>query len=155
MKMRERLKKYLFPGVIILGVAFFAFSGRDYATGAEYTYPEEPQIVAATFYSTWCASCKILEPRLSDVIPDFADKPVKFVEFDFTFGQRKEIQDQAAREGLGQIYPQFEGATGFTLLVDKETGEIIDTLTINHSKQAMRTAIAQALAVASRAQTTE
>jgi hypothetical protein len=33
-------------------------------------------------------------------------------------------------------------------LVDRDTGEIIDSLTINHSKPAMRAALAQALAVA-------
>ena len=147
--MLARLKKYMFPIVLVGGIAIFAFTGRNSATGAEYTFEGEPEIVAATFSSAWCSSCKILKPRLADVIPEFSDKPIKFVEFDFTLGQRGEIADQAEAEGLSDIYPRFKGATGFTLLVDTDTGEIVDMLTINHTERAMRAAIAQSIAVAS------
>lgn len=148
--MSKQLKSYIFPLVLIAGLALFALSGRNSATGADYTLDREPEVVAATFASAWCASCKILQPRLAEVMPDFADKPVKFVELDFTFGQTGAVEDQARAEGLEDIYPRFKGATGFTLLVDRETGEIIDSLTVDHSKPAMRAAIAQALAVAAR-----
>ncbi len=73
---------------------------------------------------------------------------MKFVSLDFTFGQRDDIQAQAEAEGLAELYPRFKGATGFTLLVDADTGEILDSLTVNHSTQAMRAAIAQSLALA-------
>lgn len=146
----KRLKALIFPALVLSGVSLFAFAGRTSATHAEYAYPGEPEVVAATFSSAWCSSCKILSPRLADVISEFADKPVKFVELDFTFGERGELADQAEAEGLGGVYPRFKGATGFTLLVDRETGEIIDRLTIRHSKSAMRAAIARSIAVAAR-----
>ncbi len=146
----KQVKNFIFPAVLIMGVLVFALSGRTSATGADYALEGEPEVVAVTFASAWCSACKILEPRLAEVIPDFADKPVKFVELDFTFGQRGEIEEKARAEGLSKIYPRFKGATGFTLLVDKDTGEIIDTLTIDHSKGAMRAALAQALALAAR-----
>lgn len=145
----KRVKDFIFPAIVIVGVAAFALLGRAPATGADYVYDGEPELIAATFSSAWCSSCKILEPRLAEIIPEFSSKPVKFVKLDFTFGQRADVQEQAEREGLGDIYPRFKGATGFTLLVDRETGEIIDNLTINHTKPAMRAAIAQAVAVAS------
>lgn len=143
-------KNILFIAVLTLGVALFAAFGRTSATDAAYSYDAEPEIIAATFSSAWCSSCKILEPRLEALVPDFADKPVKFVKLDFTLGQRGAVADKAAREGLAHIYPQYKGATGFTLLVDAETGDIVDSLTIRHSEQAMRAAIAQAIATASR-----
>ncbi|GJL94717.1 MAG: hypothetical protein DHS20C05_11220 [Hyphococcus sp.] len=146
----KRVKNYIFPAILIFGIAIFAVSGRTSAVGADYQYSGKPEIVAATFSSAWCSSCKILKPRLAAVIPDFVDQPVKFVEFDFTFGQSKDIEEQANAEGVGEIYPQFKGATGFTLLIDRDTGEIVDSLTINHSKKAMRAAIAQAVAIAER-----
>ena len=146
----KRFKDFLFPAILIAGVAIFALTGREAAADSDYQYAGAPEVVAATFSSSWCSSCKILVPRLADVIPSFADQPVKFVELDFTFGQREEIEKQAKAEGLDKIYPHYKGATGFTLLVDSETGDIIDTLTINHSKDAMRAAIAQAVARASR-----
>lgn len=148
--MLKKLKTYIFPAVLIAGLSAFALAGRNSATGADYTLDREPEVIAATFASAWCSSCKILQPRLAEVIPDFAGKPVKFVELDFTFGQRGAVEEQARAEGLEEIYPRFKGATGFTLLVDRDTGEIIDSLTIDHSKPAMRAAIAQALAIAAR-----
>lgn len=147
--MKRRLKDLVFVGVFALGVGVFALSGRSSAISAEYTFNGKPEVVAASFVSAWCSTCKILEPRLSKIVPEFSDKPIKFVEFDFTFGQRDEIAQKAKDEGVGAIYPQFEGATGFTVLVDRDTGEIIDILTISYSPNAMRAAIAQALAVAS------
>lgn len=148
--MIKRLKPFVFPIVAAAGVVIFAALGRTSATDAEYVFSGEPEVIAATFSSAWCSTCKILEPRLKDVVPEFANQPVKFVKLDFTFGQRGDVQELAEQEGLGEIYPQYKGATGFTLLVDAETGEIIDSLTINHSKQAMRAAIAQAVAGASK-----
>lgn len=146
----KKLKTFVFPAVLAMGVTVFTLTGRTGATGADYALDREPEVVAVTFASAWCSSCKILEPRLAAVISDFANEPVKFVELDFTFGQRAEIEELARAEGLADIYPRFKGATGFTLLVDKDTGEIIDTLTIDHSKAAMRAALAQALAIAER-----
>ncbi len=146
----KKLKALLFPAIVVLGLVGFALTGRTTATDADYTLGREPEVVAVTFASAWCSSCKILQPRLAEVIPDFAGQPVKFIDLDFTFGQRGEVEDKARAEGLADIYPRFKGATGFTLLVDPGTGEIIDSLTIDHSKAAMRAAIAQALAFAER-----
>ncbi len=145
-----RYKFIIFPAVAALVIAAYAFSGRTADLAPDYVYDGEPEIVAATFYAAWCSPCRILEPRLSDVAPSFADKPVKFVKLDFTFGQRADVKALAGREGLAEAYRRFAGATGFTLLIDRETGETIDMLTIDHSPRAMRAAIAQAIAVASR-----
>ncbi|MCK5751033.1 MAG: hypothetical protein KAH44_32750 [Oricola sp.] len=143
-----KVKSFIFPAVLAIGAVIFALAGRSPATGADYALDRAPEVVAVTFSSAWCPSCKVLEPRLAKVIPDFADKPVKFVELDFTFGENAEVEAKA--EGLGGVYPRFKGATGFTLLVDRDTGEIIDMLTMDHSQGAMRAALAQALAVAER-----
>ena len=138
----------MFPAVVILCVATVALSGRTHDVAPEYLRAEEPEIVAATFSAAWCAPCRILEPRLAGVIPRFADDPVKFVKLDFTRGPHEEVEALARREGLSDVYRRFGGASGFTLLVDRETGEVIDMLTIDHSDRAMRAAIAQAIAAA-------
>lgn len=148
--MSRRLKAFLFPAIALAGVAAFAFADAPAETEAEYALGAPPELVAATFASAWCSSCKILKPRLAGVIPEFRDRPVRFVELDFTFGQHEENERRATEEGLGEAYKRFKGATGFTLLIDAETGEIVDSLTMNHSKDAMRAAIAAALATAER-----
>lgn len=104
-----------------------------------------PAVIAASFVSAWCGSCKILEPKLARVIPQFAGKPVKFEALDFTFGDRPELAELAAKDGYSVVYARFAGATGFTLLIDSETGEVLDRLTMNDTEASMRERIGRAL----------
>ena len=137
---------------IALAAAFagaFFMVARAPASNAEAAYDGEPEVIAATFASAWCSACKVLKPKLAKVIPAFQEDPVAFVEFDFTFGPRDEIRAEAEKFDLGDLYERNKGATGFTVLVDADTGEILDTLTMNFSEDAMRSAIARAIAVAS------
>ena len=146
------VKNILSIAVFALGAVAMIVFGRGAAPGAyaESAYQGEPEVIAATFASAWCSSCKILEPRLQKVMPEFSARPVRFIEFDFTFGKRKEHVALAAENGLVDIFDRFKDGTGFTLLIDADTGEVIDMLTMNHSRDAMRAAIAQAVAAASR-----
>lgn len=128
--------------------AFFLFA-RAPATNVEKAALEKPEVVAATFASAWCSACKVLKPKLAKVIPGFADEPVSFIEFDFTFGVKDEIRDEAERYRIADLYDRNKGATGFTVLVDYDTGEILDTLTMNFSEAAMKAAIARAVDIAS------
>lgn len=143
------MKNTVFYLILAAGFAAFYFTARTPAESADAPYAGKPEIIAATFASAWCSSCKILKPRLAAIIPDFSEKPVTFVELDFTFGQRAEMREIAVREGFAEIYDRYKGATGFTLLIDRDTGKIVDTLTMNYSRNAMRSAIAQAVAIAS------
>lgn len=110
--------------------------------------PAKTEIVAATFASAWCSSCMVLKPTLAGVVPDFKAAPVAFVEFDFTFGETEALAALAASHGMDGLYARNKGATGFTLLVDRDTGAVLDTLTMNFSEKEMRAAIERALAVA-------
>lgn len=139
----------MFWGVFVMGAAAFFLAGRAPLTSAA-PFEGEPEIIAATFSSAWCSSCKIIKPRLAKAIPEFAGKPVKFVEYDFTFGEQEKARAAALDDGLGPVFDDYAKGTGFTLLYDPETNEIVDMLTVNHSAKAMRAAIARALAVASR-----
>ncbi len=153
--MPKRADQIVFA-LIFSAVAAFVVLGRAPAATADVSSAvkagdetaAEPALIAVTFSSAWCSACKILKPRVAEIIPDFADQPVRFVELDFTFGQREDLERKAARHGLDKIYPQYKGATGFTLLVDRDTGEIVDTLTASYSSQAMRASVAAAIAVA-------
>jgi len=135
--------------ILAAGVAAFYFTAKTPAQSADARFDGKAEIVAATFASAWCSSCKILKPKLAAVIPEFTEQPISFVELDFTFGQRDEIRQIAEEDGFEEVYDRYKGATGFTLLIDSDTGEIIDTLTMNHSRKALRAALAQAIAVAS------
>ncbi len=145
-------KNLIAAALLVFGAAGFFFYGRGAVSSAEaqYVYEGEPEILAATFASAWCSACKILEPRLARVVPAFADRPVRFIEFDFTFGEKPAHAALASEHGFSSVYERFRSGTGFTLLIDAETGDVVDTLTINHSEGAMRAAIAAAIAFASK-----
>lgn len=145
------MKRPAFFAVIAVVAATAVFvSARAPASDVTAPFEGEPEVVAATFASAWCSSCKILKPRLAKVVPDFASEPVKFVEYDFTFGDRKTARASAQADGVEAAFDQYENATGFTLLVDADTGDVIDILTMSYSEGAMRAAITQAVTIASR-----
>lgn len=134
--------------IILVGLAVTLLQGRGRATDIynHNTFDGEAKIVAATFTSAFCSVCKIIEPRLANVIPEFNGSPVQFLELDFTFGKTDHHEKLAQKNGFTDVYHRFKAGTGYTLLINPATGDVIDMLTINHSEKAMRAAIAQALA---------
>ncbi|HBS30581.1 MAG TPA: thiol reductase thioredoxin [Parvularcula sp.] len=134
---------------VVIAIAAAAFLAARRPASAMQDAAGEPQLIAATFRSAWCSACKILEPKLARAMPEFAGQPVEFVEFDFTFGPNEDLAALAAAHGLTRLYEANKGATGFTVLVDADTGAIVDTLTMNFSTKDMEKAIGDALAIAS------
>ena len=135
---------------VVIGIAAaLAVASRGRAPAVERVSQGPPQLIAASFTSAWCSSCRILEPRLAKAMPTFKDSAVAFVEFDFTFGETDELAALAAAHSLTRLYEANKGATGFTVLLDAGSGEIIDTLTMNFTADDIERAIARALAIAS------
>lgn len=142
-------RDFSFLALLALAAGAFFMFARTPASNVDAAFEGEPEVIAATFASSWCSACKILKPKLAKAIPDFANEPVKFVEYDFTFGDRPEVREAAEADGLGALYDRYRGATGFTLLVDARTHDVLGMLTMEHSKQDIESLITRALAVAS------
>ena len=109
---------------------------------------ETPLVTAAMFYSDWCASCRILEPKLKTVRPDYADKPVRFVKYDFTLGPRPAHRQTAEEEGMSKLYEEHKGGTGFMVLIDRNDGELLDVVTMRYSEDEIRNALNGAITTA-------
>lgn len=107
----------------------------------------EPRLVAATFRSAWCGPCRVLEPRFEAVAADYADAQVEFVTFDFTLGRRARLAERAAQEGVAEPFRAHGGGTGFVLLVDRNTGDVLGRITMHYSDADMRGALDHALSV--------
>lgn len=141
--------------VLALLGAFLApnFLRGDWAAQAEtgQVEQERPRLVAAMFRSSWCGACRILEPRIDDVRPDFEDAAVEFVRFDFTLGQRGSVRDLAVEAGITGIYDELAGRTGFMVLMDRETGTVFEIITTNYDRDHIREAIDRWLAVTTEA----
>ena len=142
------MKDRIFWGVLFAGLALFVLWGRTPATTAEQDAPGEAELVAVTFASAWCSACKVLKPKVVDIMDEYAGQSVRFVELDFSFGDSAGSADVARSNGFYDAYEQMRGATGFTLLIDRDSGVVIDTLTAGQSRDVMRQAIDDALIVA-------
>lgn len=132
---------------VLASSAFFA-SARSHVRHVGEPYAGRPEVVAASFVSAWCPACKVMTPKLAHVLPEFRDQPIKFTELDFSLGQSPKLAAKAAADGYSVVYARFAGATGFTLLIDRDTGEVLDRLTMDDSEDVMRTRIKLALAKA-------
>jgi thiol-disulfide isomerase/thioredoxin len=137
--------------ILALAAAFLApnFLRSDWAAEAETAQAEQerPRLVAAMFRSSWCGACRILEPRIDDVRPDYADAGVEFVRFDFTLGQRQSVRDLAVEAGITELYDELVGRTGFMVLMDRDSGTVFEIVTTNYDREHIREALDRWLSV--------
>lgn len=108
---------------------------------------EEPRLVAATFRSNWCGPCRVLEPRFTAVFADYAGAQIDPVYFDFTFGRRAALTARADAEGIRPVFDSMDGATGYVLLIDRETQDVLARITMHYSEDDIRGALEHALAL--------
>ncbi|MCF6294029.1 MAG: thioredoxin domain-containing protein [Robiginitomaculum sp.] len=129
---------------VILFVSFvvFSISGNVIAAPERQLEQEQVKIVkadqpllAVMFYSNWCGACLILDPKIEMVKPVFKDRPVDFVKFDFSFAlvRGKALQALADEKNLSEIYQNNKGKTGFMLLVNPVSAQVLDVITMNDS----------------------
>ena len=100
------------------------------------------------FYADWCGSCKVLDPAIQKARGqyDLDNQPVLFVRLDLTDAtDRYQAGLMASAIGLGDYYANNHGATGFMLLVDAETGEILSRLTKDMDAKAISNSVQQAI----------
>lgn len=109
-----------------------------------------PNLVGATFYSAWCSSCALLEPRLRAIVPEFEGRAVEFTKFDFSMGQPEELTEKARSIGLESVYLANKGATGFMALVDRRRERVLAVLTMSMTDDGIRQAIEAGIREASR-----
>jgi len=108
---------------------------------------EEPRLIAATFRSNWCGPCRILEPRFEAVMEDYASAEIENVRFDFSFGRRGRLAELAAEEGISEVYTRSAGSTGYVLLIDRETQDVLAHITVRYAECDIRGAIEHALTI--------
>lgn len=125
------------------------------AQAAEAQTEAPPRLVAAMFRSSWCGACRVLEPRVEDVREDFGAAPIGWVKFDFTLGRRDELRETAEAEGIAALYEDFAGRTGFLVLMDRETGQVFEIVTMRYGREEIRAALERWLVVTERLESVE
>ena len=85
-------------------------------------------------------------PIVEQCHKESADKPVTFVKFDFTTDETTAAaKAAAAQHGVEKVYNENEKKTGFMLLVDAASGEVVGKLTPRDDVAACKAAIDKAL----------
>lgn len=138
------------PAIRMLVVALLMTVAASSAARAESPAPDSPRLVAAVFRSAWCGQCRILDPRIEDVRREFAGEPIGWVEFDFTLGARRGLRQRAEAEGIAEIYDRLAGRSGFLVLMDRQSGQVIEIVTARYGRPQIRDALERALAVIGR-----
>ena len=114
-------------------------------------HEDDPAIYAVVFAAEWCGKCKILEPKLMPVMQSMMeDENVQFVMLDFTNQETTSASEATAGSlDLAEIYDANKGKTGFVLLIDADSGEVLDTILSNDDTAGIRSKISSAVSSAS------
>lgn len=72
---------------------------------------------------------------------------VERVRFDSSFGRRRALAQRASEEGISTVYDTTSGATGFVLLIDRDTQDVLARITVEYSEADIAGALDYALAL--------
>ena len=106
---------------------------------------KEPRVIALTFYADWCPACRNLAPKLESVMKSASKQPCLFVRIDQTDKRSRQAEYLVASLGLGELWKEHGGHTGFTLLVDPRSKRVTARLTADQDVESMTSALKAAL----------
>ena len=157
MKIRRFAARSLVPAIAIAAVAITGASiagagtagvqpGSDARpSGTQGDAARSPRVIALTFYADWCGTCRVVEPRFKEALESFSDQPLLTVKLDKTDRDSKQAEYMLAALGLGELWREHAGKTGYVLLVDAESKRVVDTITRAHDTEAMGTRLRRAI----------
>lgn len=106
---------------------------------------EAPKIIAVNFYADWCPGCKALKPKLDEAMSVADGKPCLTVKLDQTDKDSKQAQYMLAALGLGDLWKEHAGKTGYVLLVDAKTHKVVSTITYQQEIKEIKSTLMAAL----------
>ncbi len=114
-------------------------------SGATYAANEAtPKIFVVKMHTDQCNTCVSLNPSYASLQDEFGKSSVKFVKFDYTNDKtRAKSAKLAEKYNLSKIYDNKQLAV--ILIVNAETGEVIETLKKKHTPEQMAQVIQGAL----------
>lgn len=118
---------------LTLGLSFLTAEASAEITGND---TDEISIIGVKMDADWCGKCKVMNPKMDNVMPEFIDEDILFVKFnmtdDFTVRQAGKLAD---RMNLSSLFEENKGSTGYMVLVNANTGEVLHTLQSDQSEE--------------------
>ncbi len=97
-----------------------------------------PKIIALKFHADWCGYCKAMGDIYEEMQAKFDQQPVLWITLDQTReNDRKQSEYLAHALSMNDIWAEHGGKTGFILLVNAETRQVVEKLTHEQSLKQM------------------
>jgi len=113
------------------------FTFTTFIFHAEATDAPTPKLIAVKHHGDWCSSCKKMGSIFTDLRNKFDGQPVLFVTLDLTnISTRNQSELLASTLGLQSVYKNNPG-TGFILLIDPKTYQVVKKLSADQDIKSM------------------
>ncbi|WP_033315080.1 thioredoxin domain-containing protein [Robiginitomaculum antarcticum] len=112
---------------------------------------DSPRVIAVLSYAEWCASCKILSPKVNKMRAEYEARGIEFVRLDYTDRDNSNFYAQAAARGFETPVRDYFGdniITGRMMLMTPEGKMLTRPLNMTHSRMEIRNRLDKALSVA-------
>lgn len=97
-----------------------------------------PTIIAVKFHADWCGYCKAMGDVYEEMQAKFDRQPVLWITLDQTREHgRTQAEYLAYALNMKDIWSEHGGKTGFILLVNAETGQVVEKLTHDQTLKQM------------------
>lgn len=107
---------------------------------------QRPKIIAVKFHADWCGYCKAMGPVFEELQAKYDQEPVLYVVLDQTREfDRTQSQFMANAMGLDSVWEEHGGKTGFVLLIDASTKEVVQRLSYEQNLKQMGAALKDAV----------
>ncbi|MEO1718091.1 MAG: thioredoxin domain-containing protein [Planctomycetota bacterium] len=116
-------------GAAALGVGTMATPALQAEAGVVAAEAEAPKLIVMKFHADWCGRCRAMEAPTTQARAALVDEPVLFVTFDFTDqSTARQAEFLANVTGYETVWGTYERQTGFSLVVNTESGEVVTEL---------------------------
>jgi len=130
------MNKYIIIFSIFFLTLGLTYTASDAAAKIVQTSTDEINVIGVKMDADWCGKCKVMNPKLDSIMPEFKDDDILFVKFnmtdEFTTQQAGKL---AERMNLLTLFEENKGSTGYMVLVNADTGEVLHTLQSDQSEE--------------------
>jgi len=105
-----------------------------------------PKVIAIKFHADYCGACKKIGRVMPDVIKESGEQPVLFLKMDITNdATAAQAEYHMAALGLTDYWEKYGQRTGYVLLINAQTHELIGKITSKDNAEAMAEKINRAV----------
>jgi thiol-disulfide isomerase/thioredoxin len=140
--MKSRMQGQVIALLVILALS----TGWAGAQKKKVSPDEAPAVIAVKFHADWCGFCKSMGSVFEELQAKFDTQPVLFITLDHTREfNRKQSAYLAQSLGLNKVWAEHGYKTGFILLIDGKSREVLATLTHQQNLKEMGASLLEAV----------